>query len=163
MSDMKNVILDVRSQTAAAANFVRVWNRGKAEKTARISFATPELLWQVLSAKRWSLLKALCGADPVSIREAARRVRRYPRAVRADVTVLVNAGILTRASVGIVCPFDAIKVEFFLTNREGLAARKASQLRRAEGMKTMADATERLGLYAAEDAELRAAMKGKRD
>src|ERR1700722_11415671 len=24
--------------------------------------ATPELLWQVLSAKRWSLLKALCGA-----------------------------------------------------------------------------------------------------
>jgi predicted transcriptional regulator len=163
MTHMKNVILDVRSQRAAAADFVRVWNSGKAEKTARISLATPELLWQVLSAKRWSLLKALCGAGPVSIRDASRRVRRDVRAVRADVTVLLNAGILTKVSVGIVCPFDAIKVEFFLTNREGIAAQKASRLRRAKGMKTMADATERLGLYAAEDAELRAALKGKRD
>jgi predicted transcriptional regulator len=70
-------------------------------------------------AKRCSLLKTLCGAGPVSIREAARRVRRGITAVRADVTVLVNAGIVLRASGGIVCPFDSIKVEFVLTNREG--------------------------------------------
>lgn len=42
------------------------------KKSARISFATPELLWQVLTVKRWGLLKVLCGAGPVSIREAAR-------------------------------------------------------------------------------------------
>ena len=39
-----------------------------------IGFATPELLWRVLTAKRWELLKVLCGAGPVSIREASRRV-----------------------------------------------------------------------------------------
>jgi predicted transcriptional regulator len=57
------------------ADFVRVWKSGKAEKSARISFATPELLWKVLTAKRWELLKAMCGAGPVSAREVARRVK----------------------------------------------------------------------------------------
>jgi predicted transcriptional regulator len=118
-TETRSVILDVCPQSAAVADVVRVWNRRRAEKTARISFATPENLWQVMTAKRCLLLKTLCGAGPVSIRQAARRVRRGVTAVRADVSVLVNAGILLQASGGIVCPFDSIKVEFVLTNREG--------------------------------------------
>jgi predicted transcriptional regulator len=108
---MKTVILGVRSHTAAAADCVRVWNSGKAEKAARISFATAELLWQGLSAKRWALLKALCGAGPLSIPEAARRVSRNVRAVRADVAALINAGVLTRVDGRILFPFDTLKVE----------------------------------------------------
>ncbi len=97
------------------ANFVRSWKSGKAERTARIAFATPELLWRVLTAKRWELLKALCGAGPLSIREAARRVKRDVKAVHSDVTALLNAGVLERAKNGrIVFPFDAVKVEFLL-------------------------------------------------
>ena len=97
------------------AAFVRVWKTGKSEKSARISFATPELLWQVLTAKRWELLKALCGAGPVSIREAARRVGRDVKAVHGDVTALLNAGVLDRAAGGgIVFPYEAVKVEFLL-------------------------------------------------
>lgn len=46
------------------ANFAQSWKTGKPERSARISFATPELLWQVLTAKRWELLKVLCGAGP---------------------------------------------------------------------------------------------------
>ena len=96
-------------------DFVRVWKTGKREKSARVSFATPELLWQVLTAKRWELLKALCGAGPVSIREAARRVGRDVKAVHGDVTVLLNAGVLDRADGGgIVFPYEAVKVEFML-------------------------------------------------
>ena len=53
------------------ANLVQSWKTGKAERSARISFATPELPWQVLAAERWELLKALCGAGPISMREAA--------------------------------------------------------------------------------------------
>ena len=41
---MKTVILDVRTSADSMADFVRVWKTGKAEKSARISFATPELL-----------------------------------------------------------------------------------------------------------------------
>ena len=112
---MKTVILDVRAPADAMADFVRVWKTGKAEKAARISFATPELLWRVLTAKRWQLLKALCGAGPVSIREAARRVGRDVKAVHGDVTELLNAGVLERAEAGgIVFPYEAVKVEFIL-------------------------------------------------
>lgn len=112
---MKTVILDVRAPADAMADFVKVWKSGKAQKSARISFATPELLWQVLTAKRWELLKALCGAGPVSIREAARRVDRDVKAVHADVTALLKAGVLDRAEGGgVVFPYEAVKVEFML-------------------------------------------------
>ena len=112
---MKTVILDVRTPSEAMSDFARVGKTGKPEKAARISFATPELLWKVLSAKRWELLKALCGAGPVSIREAARRVGRDVKAVHGDVTALLNAGVLDRAEGGgIVFPFEAVKVEFLL-------------------------------------------------
>lgn len=112
---MKTVVLEVRSGEESMANFVRSWKSGKPERSARLAFATPELLWQVLTAKRWELLKALCGAGPISIREAARRVGRDVKAVHSDVTALLNAGVLDRAkSGGVVFPFDAIKVEFLL-------------------------------------------------
>lgn len=112
---MKTVTLDVRAPADSMADFAQGWKSGKSQKSMRISFATPELLWQVLTAKRWELLKALCGLGPVSIREAARRVNRDVKAVHGDVTALLNAGLLDRAEGGgIVFPFEAIKVEFLL-------------------------------------------------
>ena len=97
------------------ADFVRVWKSGKAEKSARISFATPELLWRVLTAKRLELLKALCGAGPVSIREAARRTGRDVKAVHGEVMALLKAGVIDRTDDGrIVFPYQAVKVEFVL-------------------------------------------------
>ena len=112
---MKTVTLDVRTPSDSMEDFVRAWKTDKPESSARISFATPELLWQVLTVKRWELLKALCGAGPVSIREAARRVGRDVKAVHGDVTALLNAGVLDRAEGGgIVFPFEAVKVEFLL-------------------------------------------------
>ena len=112
---MKTVTLDVRSPSEAMADFTQAWKTGKSQRSARISFATPELLWKVLTEKRWQLLKALCGAGPVSIREAARRVGRDVKAVHGDVTALLNAGVLDHTEDGqIVFPFEAVKVEFLL-------------------------------------------------
>ena len=112
---MKTVTLEVREPDDAMADFMQSWKTGKAQKSARISFATPELLWRVLTAKRWELLKTLCGAGPVSIGEAARRVDRDVKAVHSDITALLNAGVLNRAEAGgIEFPFEAVKVEFLL-------------------------------------------------
>ena len=112
---MKTVILEVRSPEASMAGFARSWKTGKPEGAVRIAFATPELLWQVLTAKRGELLKALCGTGPISIREAARRVERDVKAVHADITALLNAGVVDRAEGGgIVFLFEAVKVEFLL-------------------------------------------------
>jgi len=112
---MKTVTLDVRPPSDAMADFTQAWKTGEPQRSAHISFATPELLWKVLTKKRWELLKALCGAGPVSIREAARRVGRDVKAVHGDVTALLNAGVLDRIEDGrIVFPFEAVKVEFLL-------------------------------------------------
>ena len=111
---MKTVVLDVRSLSATLSDVSRAMKTGRADREARISFATPELLWQVLTAKRWVLLKSLCGAGPVSIREAARRVGRDVKAVHGDVTALLKAGVLDRTAAGIVFPYEAVKVEFML-------------------------------------------------
>jgi predicted transcriptional regulator len=112
---MKTVTLDVRNPGATLADTLAAVKTGKPQKSARISFATPELLWRVLTAKRWELLKALCGAGPVSIREAARRLGRDVKAVHADVTALLLAGVLNRTASGQVeFPYEAVKVEFML-------------------------------------------------
>ena len=112
---MKILTLDVRSPADSMADFARSWKTGNPEKSARISFASPELLWKVLTPKRWALLKVFCGAGPISIREAARRVERDVKAVHGDVTALLNAGVLNRTDKGrIVFPFEAVKVEFLL-------------------------------------------------
>lgn len=112
---MKTVTLEVRAPVAAMADALAAAKSGKPQKSARISFATPELVWRVLSAKRWDLLKALCGAGPVSIREAARRVGRDVKAVHADVTALLLAGVIDKTDSGrIEFPYEAVKVEFLL-------------------------------------------------
>lgn len=112
---MSTVVLEVRSLAETLTDASRTMKTGRAEREARIAFATPELLWQVLTAKRWELLKTLCGAGPVSIREAARRVGRDVKGVHGDVKALLAAGVLTRtAEGGIEFPYQAVKVEFIL-------------------------------------------------
>ena len=101
---MKTVVLDVRPPEKAMQDFVAAWKSGKAQRQARISFPTPELL-----------LRAMCGAGPLTVREAARRVSRDIKAVHSDLTALVEAGVLERTASGQVqFPFEAIKVEFLL-------------------------------------------------
>lgn len=113
---MKTVVLDVRSLEDTLADAASAMTTRRREEHDRISFATPELLWKVLTAKRWELLKELCGAGPVSIRESARRVGRDVKAVHGDVTALLEAGILRRVSDGrIEFPYEAVKVEFLLS------------------------------------------------
>jgi predicted transcriptional regulator len=93
---MKTLTLDVRAPAEAMADFSQAWKTGKASKTDRISFASPELLWKVLTAKRWELLKALCGAGPITVREASRLVGRDVKAVHSDLSALLNAGVRSR-------------------------------------------------------------------
>ncbi len=112
---MRTVTLDVRPLTDLLADFTRVWKTGKAESSARVSFATPELLWKVLTARRWELLKTMAGQGPMSLREAARRVQRDVKGVHGDVHALLDAGVLHRCDDGgIEFPYDAVHVDFTL-------------------------------------------------
>jgi len=82
---------------------------------AFIGFATAELLWKVITPKRWGVLRAMTGAGPVAIREVARRVDRDVKSVHGDIQALLKAGVLDRAKNGrIVFPYDEVHVDFVL-------------------------------------------------
>jgi predicted transcriptional regulator len=112
---MKAVTLDVRPLTDSLADFAHTWRTGKRESSARISFATPDLLWKVLTAKRWELLKVMTGQGPMSLRELARRVGRDVKGVHGDVHALLDAGVVRRTDTGAIeFPYDAVHVDFTL-------------------------------------------------
>ncbi|MDX2225399.1 MAG: transcriptional regulator [Rhodospirillaceae bacterium] len=80
-----------------------------------ISFATVELLWKVLTAKRWEILQAMTGQGEMAVREIARRVDRDVKAVHGDVQALLVAGVLDRTASGrVIFPYDAVRVDFTL-------------------------------------------------
>jgi predicted transcriptional regulator len=87
--------------------------RGR-KQGARVTFASPELLFKLLTAKRWELIRAMTGAGPMTIREAARRLNRDVKAVHGDVHALLKAGVLHKAGGKIVFPFDAVRVDVTL-------------------------------------------------
>ena len=110
---MNTVTLEVRSLADSLADFSQAWKSGQGSK-ARISFASEELLWKVLSAKRWAILKAMTGAGPLALREIARRVERDVKAVHTDVHALLNAGMIQRGDDGFLFPYDGVHVDFML-------------------------------------------------
>lgn len=110
---MKTVIMDVADEKTVF-NRAREAFKGK-RQGSRISFASVELMFRILTERRWELLKAMAKQGPMSIREAARRVDRDVKAVHGDVHALLDAGILHRTDDGrIEFPFDAIHVDFML-------------------------------------------------
>ena len=111
--EMKTVTLQV-DKFDAVKRRARDAFKGK-KQGSRISFETPELLFRLLTAKRWELIRTMAVAGPVTIREAARRVQRDVKAVHSDVHMLLNAGILQKTVDGLVVfPFDTIRVDVML-------------------------------------------------
>lgn len=110
---MNTVTLEVRSLADSLADFSQAWKSGQGS-APRISFASEELLWKVLSAKRWAILKAMTSAGPLALREIARRVERDVKAVHTDVHALLNAGLIERSDDGFLFPYDGVHVDFML-------------------------------------------------
>jgi predicted transcriptional regulator len=110
---MHSVTLEVSSREKINRRFLSAF--GGEPQGEFISFESPELLFKVISGKRWDLLKVMTGAGPMTIREAARRMGRDVKAVHGDVQALLKAGILQKTDKGrIVFPYDAVHVDFML-------------------------------------------------
>lgn len=110
---MKTVTLQVATLNEVKRRAQKAF-KGK-KQGAHISFSTPELLFRLMTAKRWELIRAMAGTGPLTIRATARRVKRDVKAVHSDVHALLNAGILQRTNDGlIVFPFDTIHVDVML-------------------------------------------------
>lgn len=108
---MNTVTIGVSSPEAVKARMRRAF---KGEKQgAFISFASLELLWKVLTPKRWEIVRTMAGAGPLTIREVSRRVKRDVKSVHGDVQALLKAGVIDRADDGrIAFPYEQIHVDF---------------------------------------------------
>lgn len=110
---MNTVTLSVASREDVTRRALAAFD-GHAQGT-HISFASAELLWRTLTAKRWELLKVMTGQGVMSIREAARRAGRDVKAVHGDLTALIVAGVVDRVEGGVTFPYDSVHVDFVLT------------------------------------------------
>ncbi|WP_274629767.1 transcriptional regulator [Arvimicrobium flavum] len=63
---------------------------------ASFGFAKAEMLFALLTPKRWELLRALRASGRSSIRALAKALGRDYRGVHADVTALIHAGLIER-------------------------------------------------------------------
>jgi predicted transcriptional regulator len=116
-SAMETVTLTVASRTAVR-QCMRNAFAGK-KQGAQIAFETPELLFEVMTTKRWEIIRVLTGAGPVSIREAARRIGRDVHAVHRDIHALLKTGVLRKTEEGaIIFPFDAVHLDAVLKAAE---------------------------------------------
>ncbi len=110
---MRTVTLGISSRKKINKRFIEAFD--ESFQGTFISFESPDILFKVLSGKRWELLKAMTGAGPMSIRETARKIERDVKAVHGDVHKLLNVGILVKTDKGqIEFPFDSVRVDFML-------------------------------------------------
>ena len=106
---------------------VATWDKTKAEVAAAfrgekqgcfISFVSVELMWRVLTPRRWEILRAMASQGPLTIRALARRVGRDIKVVHGDVKALTLAGVIDKTKRGVEFPYDAIHVDFTVTPLE---------------------------------------------
>jgi predicted transcriptional regulator len=111
-ANMSTVTISVssieESQRRMAAAFTGV------PQGAQIGFASFDLLWKLITVKRWHILQAMAGQGELTIREVARRVDRDVKAVHGDVRALLNAGVLQRAGRNVEFPFDVVHLDVVL-------------------------------------------------
>ena len=113
MSEVKIHIESVDDFFAGAAEMARRLDKGDlAQEPASISFESMELLLKVLTPNRWVLLRTLRAQGACSIRALAHLLKRDYRGVHADVTTLLDAGLIERSDDGrITVPWSRITAE----------------------------------------------------
>lgn len=117
--DFRMVVFSVRTEDEVFADFRSAFE-GVDKGYAEISFITSDLLWRILTGKRWDILTAMAGAGEMSIREVARKVDRDVKAVHGDVTGLIKSGVVRRGDSGkVIFPYDYFELR--VSNRRAAA------------------------------------------
>ena len=85
------------------------------DPTAYFTFVSFELLHKLLTPARVTILSAMMGQGPMSIRDLSRRLGRDFKGVHNDVSAMLSRGLLWKSAAGqIVFPFDQLQFQFSL-------------------------------------------------
>ena len=111
---IKRIEIDVAPPRGVADEFLTAWqNAGDARlpATPRITFETASQMHSVISEKRLALMRAVADTPELNIKALSERLQRDYKNVHADVTMLVELGLLERAADGsLVAPFDEVVI-----------------------------------------------------
>jgi len=108
---MQTLIIEVASEDEALAQAIAAVEQNKPQ-SPRYLFDTDEALLNTLTADRFAILKALCGAGAMSIPELARRVKRGRTEVRADAERLTKIGLIDLTENGdLLFPYAGVHLE----------------------------------------------------
>lgn len=111
---MNMVTVGISNASDVSARFLTAWETNQPQP-AYIGFTSEELLWKTLTLKRWAILKVMCGAGELTIREVARRLNRDIKAVHGDMRLLLQCGLVHKTESGkVIFPYDALHVDFML-------------------------------------------------
>jgi predicted transcriptional regulator len=115
---MKTVTFEVRSPEQAMADLVRDFEAHIPDTSARMIFASEELLAQVMNEARWTILKMLCGAGPMRPNVIATRLSLDVGSVESDIAALLNVGVLDGdMQQGVIFPYEQFFLDLPTTGR----------------------------------------------
>lgn len=101
-----------------ARQFVRAWRTGK-DQGSHFTFESPAALFRSLTPARWAAIEQLQALGPSTLRGLARALGRDVKSVHRDVHALIELGLVTKDSKGLVLvPFSRIRTEFDLLPRK---------------------------------------------
>lgn len=116
---MRNATIQIRKDDdavirEAGKSFVKAWKDGQSE-TDMFTFASPALLFSVLTPKRWELIERLQALGPSSLRGLARELGRDVKRVHEDAAVMLKWGFVERDENGrLLVPYQVIHADFDL-------------------------------------------------
>lgn len=111
---MNSITIGVSGMDEAKARLAAAF-RGE-QQGEFLSFASVELLWQTLTPRRWDILRAMTGREPMSLRSVARLIGRDVKNTHADMRALIDAGLVEKTAEGQVqFSYDAVRVDFTIT------------------------------------------------
>ena len=116
----KNIRVAIGDAEDSAQEFVKAWRRAEAgeaveEPVDRLYFQDLGALLQVLTPRRFALLKSLHEAGPESVRALSRRLSRDYKNVYNDVKALEQVGLIVRTADKLLsAPWDKVGAEIQL-------------------------------------------------
>ncbi|MEK7876596.1 MAG: hypothetical protein AAB325_10445 [Pseudomonadota bacterium] len=114
----QTVRLHVGSVEEMGKRFAHAWRRlerGEKVRETHLTFFDLETMMATLSPKRLALLKHVRRHPASNISELAKTLGRDYKRVHADVSALVQAGLIVRDENGIRAPYDSIQATVSLS------------------------------------------------
>jgi predicted transcriptional regulator len=110
MSKLKvHIGADLEASKRRVLDAVERAQKGEIPGETHVTFADWSVFWEVMTARRYEMLRHLHRQPEASIAALARSLKRDYKRVHTDVEALVKAGLIERTAEGLRADYDEIR------------------------------------------------------